>query len=101
VSGGTSAAISANNQSTLICDSANLVNANTILAGLSALTMPDGTVGAPALSFTSEPSTGIYRGGTGLLNIAVLGVNLFQLSSTGLTVNGTGNFTGGISGGSF
>jgi hypothetical protein len=101
VSGGTSAAISANNQSTLICDSANLVNANTILAGLSALTMPDGTVGAPALSFTSEPSTGIYRGGSGLLNIAVLGVNLFQLSSTGLTVNGTGNFTGGISGGSF
>ena len=101
VSGGTSAAITANNQATLICDSVNLVNANTVLAGLSVLTMPDGTVATPALSFTSEPSTGIYRGGAGLLNIAILGVNLFQLAATGLTINGTGTFTGGISGGSF
>lgn len=101
VSGGNSASITANNQATLICDSVNLVNANTVLAGLSALTMPDGTVAAPALSFTSEPSTGIYRGGTGLLNIAILGVNLFQLAAAGLSINGTGNFTGGVSGGSF
>jgi hypothetical protein len=101
VSGGTAAAITANNQSTLICDSANLVNANTVLAGLSALTMSDGTVAAPALSFTSETSTGVYRSGSGAFNIAILGSNLFQLSATGLTINGTGTFTGGISGGSF
>jgi hypothetical protein len=101
IAGGTAAAISANNQSTLICDSVNLVNANTVIAGYVSLAMPDGTVSAPGLAFTSETSTGIYRAGSGQFNIAILGTNLFSLTASGLTVNGTGTFTGGVSGGTF
>jgi hypothetical protein len=33
--------------------------------------------------------------------MAILGVKLFGLSSAGLTISGTGTFTGGISGGVF
>jgi hypothetical protein len=97
--GGSAATIASNQQATLICDSVNLVNANTVLAGSSSIGLVDGTVGAPALYFGSEPSTGLYRAASGEYNIAILGVLRSTLSATGLAIVGTGNFTGGISGG--
>ena len=100
-SGGSVATIASNQQSTLICDSVNLVNANTVLAGSSSIGLIDGTVASPALYFGSEPSTGLYRAGSGEYNIAILGVLRSTLSATGLAIVGTGNFTGGISGGTY
>ena len=104
-SGGT-ATIDAGNQATLICDSVNLFNANTVLAGTSNISLADGTVGAPSLKFASETTTGVYRGAAGEFDIAILGVNRFILAATGLTIAGgvtgtTGTFTSGISGGTF
>jgi len=101
VAGSSSATIASNQQATLICDSINLVNANTVLAGSSSIGLINGTVSAPALYFASESNTGVYRAGTGQFNIAVLGVNLLSLTATGLTISGAGTFTGGISGGTF
>jgi hypothetical protein len=101
VSGAATATIPAGQQVTLICDSVNLVNANTILAGSSTISLVDGSVGAPALNFGSEPTTGIYRSGAGQFDISVLGVNRFALLAAGLTINGTGTFTGGVLGGTF
>jgi len=101
ISGGVSAAITAANQATLICDSVNILNANTVLAGYANIQIPDGTVASPGLNFVSEITTGIYRAGSGQFAIAVLGVNLLTLTATGLTIAGTGTFTGGVSGGTF
>jgi hypothetical protein len=101
VSGAATATIPAGQQVTLICDSVNLLNANTILAGSSTISLVDGSVGAPALNFGSEPTTGVYRAGAGEFDISILGVNRFALLSAGLTINGTGTFTGGVLGGTF
>lgn len=101
VSGSSSAVIGSNQQATLICDSINLVNANTTLAGATAIGLIDGTVSSPALYYATESTTGLYRAGTGQFNIAILGVKLFSLTASGLTIPGTGTFTGGISGGTF
>ncbi len=101
VSGASTAAIPAGQQATLICDSINLVNANTILAGSSSISLIDGSVGSPSLNFGSEPTTGVYRSGAGQFDISVLGVNRFALTTSGLNINGTGNFTGGVLGGTF
>jgi hypothetical protein len=98
--GGT-ATITAGNQATLICDSVNLFNANTILAGTANISLDDGSVGSPSLKFASETSTGIYRSAAGQFDIAILGVNRLALTATGVTVNGTGTFTSGIAGGTF
>jgi len=98
---GNTATITAGNQATLICDSVNLLNANTILAGISTVSLANGSVGSPSLRFASESSTGVYRATSGQFNIAILGANMFTLSATGLTVPGTGTFTGGIAGGVF
>jgi hypothetical protein len=99
--GGSTANIPSNQQSTLICDSVNLLNANTVLAGSSSIGLINGTVGSPALYFGAEASTGIYRAASGEFNTAILGVLRSTLSATGLTINGTGTFTGGVSGGTY
>lgn len=101
VAGSAVAAIPAGQQATLVCDSVNLLNANTILAGSSAISLNDGTESVPGLAFALEPTTGIYRGAAGQFDISILGDGKFMLDSTGLTIDGTGTFTGGVSGGSF
>lgn len=101
VAGAAVAAIPAGQQATLVCDSVNLLNANTILAGSSAISLNDGTESVPGLGFALEPTTGIYRGAAGQFDISILGDGKFMLDSTGLTIDGTGTFTGGVSGGSF
>jgi hypothetical protein len=58
-------------------------------------------VGVPALSYASEPTTGLYRAGAGQFNTAILGVVRSTLTATGLTIAGTGTFTGGVAGGTF
>lgn len=92
---GSTATISAGQQATLICDSVNLVNANTVLAGSTAISLINGSVGAPSLNFSSETSTGIYRAGSGEFDIAILGVKQFALLATGAVI------PSGLSGGSF
>ena len=99
--GGSDATITSGQQSTLICDSQNLVNANTVVAGQSVVSLTDGSVGAPSLYFGTEPTTGIYRASAGNFDIGILGVNRVEVSATGLAVAGTGNFTSGVLGGTF
>ena len=99
-SGGT-ATVPGSAQSILVCDSVNILNANTYLAGATGISLSDGTVGSPSLNFATETSTGIYHATSGQMNVAILGVNLASFSATGLSITGSGTFTGGISGGVF
>ena len=101
VGGSSTATVAAGNQATLICDSVNLLNANTVLAGSSSISLISGTVSNPSLNFAAEPTTGVYRAASGEFNIAILGVLRSTLSATGLAIVGTGTFTGGVSGGVF
>ena len=101
VSGGGNAVISAGQQATLICDSINLVNANTVLAGSTSISLINGTVSTPALNFGSETSTGVYRPSAGEFGISVLGTQRAVVSATGISVTGSGTFSGGVSGGTF
>ena len=98
---GATAVLTAGSQATLVCDSVNLYNANTILAGSSTISLNNGSVGSPSLNFSSESTTGIYRAASGEFNLAILGVLRSTLSATGLAIVGTGNFTGGVAGGTF
>lgn len=101
VSGGANAIVPPGQQVTVICDGTNFLNANTVQAGATAISLVNGTVGTPALNFAAETNTGIYRPGAGQMNIAVLGSNLVEFDSVGMNVLGTGNFEDGIAGGVF
>jgi hypothetical protein len=98
---GATAVLTTGSQATLVCDSVNLYNANTVLAGATTISLNNGSVGAPALNFASETTTGIYRAASGEFNHTILGVLRSTLSATGLAIVGTGNFTGGVAGGTF
>jgi hypothetical protein len=99
--GGATATVPAGQQVILLCDSVNLLNASTIAAGAVNISVVDGTVGAPSINFATETSTGIYRPGSGEWAVAILASQVLKLSATGLTITGTGTFSGGVSGGSF
>jgi hypothetical protein len=101
VAGGATATIPAGQQASLICDGVNFFNANTVQAGATTLQLVNGTVSNPSLSFAQETGLGFYRVGSGALGFAVGGANKATFTATGLTVNGTGTFTNGISGGTF
>lgn len=107
ISGGANATIPAGQQATLICDGVNFLNANTVQAGATTLSLSNGTVGAPSLSFAAESNSGMYRPGAGTIGFSILGTNRVSISATGVsitggvTATGVGTFVGGITGGSF
>ena len=97
-SGGATATVPTAQQIILLCDSVNLYNASTIAAGATAVTLSNGAVGAPALSFASETTTGVYRPASGEFGISILGVQRLDVTASGITVTGSGAFTGAVSG---
>jgi hypothetical protein len=101
VSGGANAVIPSSAQSTLICDGTNFYNANTTQAGATSLSIISGSAGAPSLNFASETNTGIYRPGSNRFGVTVNGALVLDVTTSGITVTGTGTFSGGISGGTF
>src|SRR6478752_2602709 len=56
----------------------------------------DGSIAAPGISFSNEPSTGWYRPSTGIIGISVLGTNVATLAAGGASLVGNlsvgGNF---------
>lgn len=94
--GGFSVVIPSGNQVSLVCDGTNFLNANTVQAGnVANVSLPNGTITAPALSFAAESTTGIYRPGAGQLAIDVLGSNALIASSSGVVI------PNGIAGGTY
>lgn len=99
--GGSIAVVPAGQQVILLCDSVNLLNASTIAAGATSVSLVNGSVGSPSLNFASETSTGIYRPASAEFAISILATQILKLTAAGLTINGTGTFTSGVLGGAF
>jgi hypothetical protein len=101
VIGGGNASVAVNEQATLICDGTNFLNANTTQAGATSISLINGTAATPSLNFSSETNTGIFLAGANQFGISVDGSQIAALTPTGLGITGSGNFTGGVLGGTF
>jgi len=101
VSGSNSVNIPAGAQATVFCDGTSFYNANTVQVGASSFGIIDGTSTTPSINFSSEPTTGIYRPGPNSFGISISGTLRLNVNNLGITVNGTGTFTGGVAGGAF
>ena len=60
------------------------------------ITLDDGTAAAPALNFTNEPTTGLFRASTNVMGFAVAGTSRATMTATGMTVTGTITPTGSV-----
>ncbi len=100
-SGAATATVPSSGQATLFCDGTNILNANTEQVGGTTFSLVNGTAGSPSLNFGSETNTGVYRPGAGRFGVSILSSLILDVTASGIAVNGTGNFTNGISGGTF
>jgi len=65
-----------------------VIDINGYYAPQTGITLAQGSAGTPSLSFSGDPATGIFSGGTGTLNFATGGINRLKIDSSGfLTVN--------------
>ena len=101
IGGANTATVPAAGQASLFCDSINILNANTVQAGGTSFSLVNGSAGSPSLNFGLETNTGIYRPGAGRFGISILNNQIVDINANGIDVTGTGNFTLGISGGTF
>jgi len=106
VGGGTDYILPDGEQSILICDTVNILNANSVVTAAGSLGIGDGTVSNPSLYFSSESGTGVYRPSSNQFGVSVNGTQRLLVAATGITSNGsvtgtTGTFTTGITGGTF
>jgi len=99
--GANTATVPASGQATLFCDGTNILNANTTQVGGTSFSLVNGSAGSPSLNFGSETNTGVYRPGAGRFGVSILGNLVLDVTATGIAVTGSGNFTTGISGGTF
>lgn len=81
---GATTTVTQGTRSTVICDGTNFYTASSASVTSASVTLVDGTVTAPSLSFAAETGTGLWRPGAGQLALAVTGVNKFLLTSEGL-----------------
>ena len=94
--GGLSVVLPQNQTIIAICDGTNIYNAQTATTSfINALTLGNGSAGAPSLSFSGDALTGLYLAATHQLGFAINGVNAGTLTSSGLLM------PVGISGGAF
>ena len=97
---GTGVVVPPASQVTVICDGVNFYNANTTQIGATAISLISGSAAAPAINFIAQTNTGMfYTANT--VAFSVIGTQRLSVTINGIVVNGTGTFTGGVSGGVF
>lgn len=97
---GTGVVIPPASQVTVICDGVNFYNANTTQIGATAISLISGSAASPAINFLAQTNTGMFYA-TNTVAFSVIGTQRLSVTVNGITVNGVGTFTGGITGGTF
>lgn len=77
--GGTGVAVAQGARNILYCNGTDIVAAVTF----GSTGYPNGSAASPSIFFTASPTTGIFSGGTNLLNLATNGTQRAQVDSTG------------------
>jgi hypothetical protein len=87
VVGGQNLSLAQNQTIIAICDGTNVYNSQTATSSsISALTLGNGSAGAPSLSFVGDPITGLYLVASHQLGFSVNGANAATLTATGFRI---------------
>jgi hypothetical protein len=97
---GVGVVIPPSSQVTVICDGVDFFNANTTQIGATAISLISGTAASPAINFLAQTNSGMFYT-TNTVAFSVIGTQRLSVTVNGITVNGVGTFTGGVTGGVF
>lgn len=75
---------------------ANGINVTGAVNSTTKLVTASGTAAAPSITFTGDTDTGIYRTGANGVGVAANGAQVARFETTGLTVTGNGSFSGNV-----
>lgn len=81
---GTTISVPSGQNAVLFCDGTNVINCSTTVSGLTALLLGMGSVSAPSIAFSGDPSTGIYQPLTHTIGFAVAGSEVARITAAGL-----------------
>ena len=91
----------------IICDGTNVYNASSgVASSITSLTLGNGSLSVPSLKFSGDLNSGLYLPASGEVGFVIGNAQAANFTSSGWTFtgfgnfSGTGNFVGGISGGS-
>lgn len=102
VGGGATVTISQGTSLVLTCDGTNVYNAASgSSSSITSLTLGNGSLATPSLKFTGDVNSGLYLPSTGQVGFVINNALLGYYNASGLSITGSGNFTTGISGGTF
>lgn len=102
VSGGASVTVAQGTSLIIICDGTNVYNAASgSSSSITSLTVGNGSLAVPSIKFSGDVNSGIYLPSSGQVGLVISNTQLGYYNSSGLTINGTGTFTSGVSGGTF
>lgn len=86
---GTTIALPQLQQAILLCDGTNIINANTSIAGISSLSLLQGSASAPSLSYVGNPTDGIFQPGSGSVAITLGGSQYVSFGTAALSIANT------------
>ncbi len=98
VVGGAAVAIPTGTNAVLFCDGTDVINCTTSSGGSFNPVLIVGSVGAPSLSFSGDPGTGLYQPISGSIGYAISGVLRVLMNAAGIAVAGdiSGTTIGGV-----
>lgn len=100
--GGATLTIAQGTSVVAICDGTNVYNAASgSSSSITSLTVGNGSLAVPAIKFTGDLNSGIYLVASNQVGFVINNTQAGYYDATGLTMNGTGAFIGGIAGGTF
>jgi len=86
----------------VICDGTNVYNAGSgASSSITTLTLGNGSLANPSLKFSGDLNSGLYLVGSNQVGFVIGNAQAGYYDASGLTMNGTGTFIGGVAGGSF
>ena len=97
---GTTVVVPTSNNAVLFCDGTNVINASTTISGITALSLSQGSVGSPSLSFSGDPTTGFYQPLSASVAVAISGVQQLLVNANGTTTPGKSTAGGFVPGNS-
>lgn len=81
---GTTVTVPQGQNAVLFCDGTNVINSSTTVAGISSLTLNQGSAASPSINYSGDTTTGYYQPSSGNVGITISGTQKINVNTNGI-----------------